>query len=138
MKSMDASSAKLLERPYEVSHENVCYICLSLNMRCVWASGVYCGGGEFMSRVLFALAFLLVAAGLAKSQGTADVRYRLRSHVFYNEGLQIEESKFTYGSQISCDRAGEKKELQFARRKIHAPYMCVPIHFLFDTGGTLT
>ena len=88
-----------------------------------------------MPRALFILAFLLVAAGVAQS---SDVRYRLRVHVFYDDGLRIEESKFTYGSQIACDRAGEKEQMRFARKNIIAPFYCTPVHYLLNTGGWIT
>lgn len=90
-----------------------------------------------MTRILWLSAFAICIAGLTRTQAS-DVRYRLRVHVFTDDGVKIEESKFTYGSEIACDKAGEKEEARFARKKIIAPYYCQPIHIIAPREGTIT
>lgn len=82
-----------------------------------------------MTRIFWLAAFALTTAGIVNAQ-TADTRWKLRVHILYDAGLKIEEFEPTYGTLAACDIAGGLKEISFARRRIMASALCMPIHIV--------
>lgn len=90
--------------------------------------------------LIIAAVLWLIAVGLSKCAHAqaSDTRWRLRVHVFYDDGLKFEESRVTFREKARCDRAGDEKEAWFARRRIRASSLCVPVHTILDLGKVYT
>lgn len=87
-----------------------------------------------MTRILWTIAFLAVAVGVARAQTypAADVRWKLRIHVFFDSGLEFVETPETFISEDICYVIGDKLA---ARYKETAVAYCWPVHFILDDHG---
>lgn len=84
-----------------------------------------------------ALFLLLLAASSATAQ-SADTRYHLRLHVFFDAGLKFIEFDETYGDEAACYRRGDRLAAKYARRRIMASAYCEPVHTILDLGKVYT
>jgi hypothetical protein len=101
----------------------------------------YEDGIWWCSRWIVVLIAAVVCAGIVLSFAhaqAADVRYHIRLHVFFDDGLKFIEYDETYADEAACYRRGDALAAQYVRQRIMAVAYCEPVHQILDLGKTYT